>query len=62
MTWKPARTAPFDKDLELAVINRNGLHAIAFACRRILGGWVRAKDRERLEIHPTHWREWRPSP
>lgn len=58
MEWKPVSTAPFDRDLELAVIAADGVHALVFACRRILGGWIKAATKERLEVHPTHWREW----
>jgi hypothetical protein len=29
--WHPISTAPFDGDLELAVIDANGVHALAFA-------------------------------
>jgi hypothetical protein len=29
--------APFDRDLEVAVINSEGTHAVVFPCRRILG-------------------------
>jgi hypothetical protein len=39
--WKPASTAPFDRHLQLAVINRLGTHALVFPCRRILGGWMK---------------------
>lgn len=58
--YRPASTAPFDRDLELAVIDEFGVHALVFPCRRILGGWVRAETRERIEVYPTHWREWEP--
>ena len=33
--WQPASNAPFDCDLELAVIDRDGQHALVFPCRRI---------------------------
>ncbi len=56
--WKPIATAPFDRDLELAVIERSGIHSLVFACRRIVGGWVNATTRERVPVHPTHWRDW----
>ncbi|HZQ12458.1 MAG TPA: hypothetical protein VFB31_06580 [Pseudolabrys sp.] len=56
--WQPAASAPFDRDLELAVIDRDGTHALVFPCRRVLGGWVKAETRERLDVFPTHWREW----
>ncbi len=57
--WKPISSAPFGSDLELAVVDRNGEHALVFPCRRILGGWIKAETQERIEVHPTHWREWR---
>lgn len=57
--WQPIPSAPFNRDLELAVIDADGTHALVFPCRRILGGWVKAQTRERLDIDPTHWREWR---
>jgi len=56
--WQQITTAPFDRDLELAVIDADGPHALVFPCRRILGGWMNAKTSERLEVHPTHWRRW----
>jgi len=56
--WERISNAPFDRDLEIAVIDEDGLHALVFACRRILDGWAKAETRERLDVHPTHWREW----
>ncbi len=56
--WQPATTAPFDRDIELAVIGYDGPHALVFPCRRILCGWVKAEDGERVEVYPTHWRPW----
>jgi hypothetical protein len=58
MEWQPVSTAPFDRDLELAVIGYHGPHALAFPCRRILGGWVNAKSKKRIDVRPTHWRDW----
>jgi hypothetical protein len=56
--WWEISTAPFDQDLELAVIDSDGPHALVFPCRRILGGWMKAETKERLDVHPTHWRAW----
>ncbi len=56
--WWEISTAPFDRDLELAVIDGEGPHALVFPCRRILGGCMNASTRERLDVHPTHWRAW----
>lgn len=61
MEWKSICVAPFDRDLELAVIEKDGPHVLVFPCRRILGGWVKAETKERIEIRPTHWREWQPA-
>ncbi len=62
MEWKPISTAPFDRDLELVVINYDGTriydgtHALVFPARRILGSWINAETKERIEVYPTHWR------
>lgn len=62
MDWQPISTAPFDRDLEVAVINYHGTHALAFSVRRILGSWINAETKKRIEVHPTHWRGWRRKP
>jgi len=56
--WQPINAAPFDRDLELAVINYHATHALVFPCRRILGGWIKTETKERIDVQPTHWREW----
>jgi hypothetical protein len=57
--WQPISTAPLDRDLELAVIDKGGVHALVFACRSAVGGgWMKAETKRQIEIHPTHWREW----
>lgn len=58
--YRPVSTAPFDRDLELAVVDEFGVHALVFPCRRILRGWIKAETKERIDVHPTHWREWIP--
>ncbi|MEJ2376063.1 MAG: hypothetical protein P8Y53_13380 [Pseudolabrys sp.] len=49
----------FERPSLLAVINYDGTHALVFPCRRVVGGWVKAETRARLDIRPTHWRHWR---
>jgi len=56
--WLNINTAPFDRDLELAVIDFTGVHTVVFPCRRVLGGWVKAATSGPVNVHPTHWREW----
>jgi hypothetical protein len=59
-SWQPASTAPFDRDLELAVIDDDGTYALVFPCRRVLGGWMNARTSEVMtRLVPSHWREWR---
>jgi len=60
MEWQLIRTAPFDRDLELAVLDARGIHTLVFPCRRIVDGWLNAGTRQRVIVHPTHWRAWRP--
>jgi hypothetical protein len=58
MEWQTTATAPFDRDLELAVIGSDGVHALVFPCRRILGRWMNSKTKKPVTLYPTHWREW----
>jgi hypothetical protein len=57
--WQPVTTAPFEEELELAVIDAQGAaHVLVFPCRRTIGGWINAATQKRVEIEPTHWRHW----
>lgn len=58
--WEKIAIAPYDRDLELAVIEGNHVHALVFACRRIADGWIKVSSRERIAVNPTHWRPWQP--
>jgi len=58
MDWQPIATAPFDCDLQLAVLDGGGSHALVFPCRRVLRGWLNAATRAPVTVRPTHWREW----
>jgi hypothetical protein len=60
MEWKPIDTAPFDRDLELAVIDSRGTRLVAFACRRLTdNSWLDVETNKRVcYIRPTHWRDW----
>jgi len=56
--WQPITTAPFDRELELAVIERDDIHALVFPCRRAPQGWIDATTGKRVVVSPTHWRAW----
>ena len=56
--WQPIWSAPFNRDLELAVINSDGIRALPYPCRRILGGWMKSGTKARTRVQPTHWRDW----
>jgi len=56
--WQPISTAPLNCDLELVVIDGDGTHALVFPCRRIVGGWIDATTKKRIDVQPTHWRAW----
>jgi len=60
---KPISTAPFDRDVELAVIDNEGVHALSFRCRLTADGWINAETKQPLSfIRATHWREWPSGP
>jgi hypothetical protein len=57
--WQPISTAPYDRNLELAVIDRTGEHALVFPCRRTgKDTWIDVLTLRLIDVHPTHWREW----
>jgi hypothetical protein len=56
--WKPILNAPFGRDLELAVLDEDGEHALVFPCRRVGEGWKNVTTGARVDIRPTHWRDW----
>ena len=59
LEWKLVSTAPFNRDLELAVIDKDGTHTLIFPSRRVAGGWSKAQTNKRIDLSPTHWREWK---
>jgi hypothetical protein len=60
MEWKLIDTAPFERDLELAVIDGGGTQVVAFPCRRLTeNGWLDAETNKQIYyMRPTHWRDW----
>jgi hypothetical protein len=59
MEWNEIVSVPAERDLEVAVIDRDGIHPIASPCRYKEGAWINANTRRRIEINPSHWREWK---
>ena len=55
--WKDISTAPFERDLELAVIDR-GVHTLVFPCVRTEDGWHNAETMKPVDVAPTHWQYW----
>jgi hypothetical protein len=50
---------PKDRDILLAVLDHEGLHALDFPCRRSEDGrWINATTGHPVEVRPTHWRDW----
>ena len=58
LVWEKISAAPYDRDLELAVIEGDRVYALVFACRRTASGWIKTPSMERVTISPTHWRIW----
>ena len=58
--WNPILSAPYGRDLELAVFDEEGTHALVFPCIRSREGWKNATTGARVDIRPTHWRDWKP--
>jgi hypothetical protein len=52
--WKPILSAPVDREVELAVLDDDGEHALVFPCIRMREGWMKAATGERIEVRPTH--------
>ncbi len=55
---EPMATTPLGCDLEIAVTDADGVHALVFPCHCLLDGWVNAETKERIDVHPTQWRQW----
>jgi hypothetical protein len=55
--WRSIVTAPDGRNIEVAVIDRAGTHALATPCCQRDAVWISAETGHILTIHPTHWRE-----
>jgi hypothetical protein len=56
--WIPAHAAPFNRDLELCVVDGQDVQVFTFPCRRTENGWKDTGGDRPLDIAPTHWRDW----
>jgi len=56
--WQPISTAPFDRELQLSVIEKGEIHTLIFPCRRTQAGWIDSKTGKPVFVDPTHWRVW----
>lgn len=56
--WLPVSIAPPDEDLEVCVLDYDGIvHALAVPCHKDGAQWVDL-DKKYVGIQPTHWRKW----
>jgi len=55
--WQTIVTAPFDREVGVAVLNERGYNVFALFVRRTRAGWVADRIDDFLAIAPTHWRE-----
>jgi hypothetical protein len=59
--WEPIvqlTDVPADRDLRLAVIEGDGVHALVFPCRRKGEFWVHAATGRTVEVYPSHYQVW----
>ena len=55
--WRSISTAPFDRDLVLAVLDKDGEHPLVFRCRRVPHGWINAETKRQIDVRPSNWQE-----
>jgi hypothetical protein len=57
--WLPVSMAPDEKDLEVCVMDYDGIVlALGFPCHKRGAEWVDASNNKRFDVQPTHWRKW----
>lgn len=58
--WLPIATAPSGRDLEVCVLDFDGIvHALVVPCHREGAAWLDERNGRHPDIQPTHWRGWR---
>jgi hypothetical protein len=48
-TWLPIASAPSDADLEVCVMDSDGIHALVFPCRKNGTEWVDASTKKYVD-------------
>ena len=57
--WLPVSIAPTNEDLEVCVLDYDGIvRALVFPCHTDGAEWVDASGNRHAHIQPTHWRKW----
>jgi hypothetical protein len=57
--WLSISITPPDGDLEVCVMDYDGIVlALPYPCHKSRAGWVDGLNKKRIDIQPTHWREW----
>ena len=59
MEWQTVNTVPRGRDVEIAVIDSEGVVAVAHPCRLTEHGWAESK-KWLNRVRPTHWRDLSP--
>src|SRR5262249_48286614 len=55
--WQPIWTAPLNREIAVAVLDRDGYHAFVFPLYQTWTCWVSREVSGLIPITPTHWRE-----
>jgi hypothetical protein len=58
--WRELASAPFDREIELAVIG-NDVGVLDGSCLRHGDGWLDAETLRPVKVTATHWRYRRPA-
>ena len=60
--WHPISTAPYNRNLELQIVEATRMIALPFPCRHTNGGdWINVDLGTRIQIQPVSWRVWQHS-
>ena len=53
--WRDIETAPFDRELELAIVDGE-VRPVSGCCLRHGGDWLDAETLQPIQVTATHWR------